>query len=389
MKNPVFRMIFFIYLGVLLIAILIATGILWKKLSEYQEKYEQNEFTRERIEDEKRSPQLAFEKYTEEITSKDLASIWISDHPGTFETQETVTAYYEGLIASGEDGLEYFKDDSYTDEIPVFKASVGDVDVYRVTLSGRGVNWEVSETALFAEGEESVDVTVPEGFTVKCNGKALDEKNITKSKIVCFPYDSEREKYGYDQLMQGEVFLNEYHVGELLCTPEITIVDRNGNELPFAEGSGYFIYPDEETVRSVEEWSLAFLKSYLNYYIYGKAGIDEHLAAAQSYTFPGSPAWNALINAYEDSVSWAYGHSNLRNELISVHKPVMWADNLCTIDITYHAYAMRNGRELDYSRQDERIRMILVDYGYGYRIYAFDVSPKGEYGEEETLETQE
>ena len=382
-------MIFFIYLGVLLIAILIATGILWKKLSEYQDKYEQNEFTRERIEDEKRSPQLTFEEYTEEITSKDLASIWINDHPGTFETQETVTAYYEGLIASGEDGLEYFKDDSYTDEIPVFKASVGDVDVYRVTLSGRGVNWEVSETALFAEGEESVDVTVPEGFTVKCNGKALDEKNITKSKIVCFPYDSEREKYGYDQLMQGEVFLNEYHVGELLCTPEITIADRNGNELPFAEGSGYFIYPDEETVRSVEEWSLAFLKSYLNYYIYGKAGIDEHLAAAQSYTFPGSPAWNALINAYEDSVSWAYGHSNLRNELISVHKPVMWADNLCTIDITYHAYAMRNGRELDYSRQDERIRMILVDYGYGYRIYAFDVSPKGEYGEEETLETQE
>ena len=382
-------MIFFIYLGVLLIAILIATGILWKKLSEYQEKYEQNEFTRERIEDEKRSPQLTFEEYTEEITSKDLASIWINDHPGTFETQETVTAYYEGLIASGEDGLEYFKDDSYTDEIPVFKASVGDVDVYRVTLSGRGVNWEVSETALFAEGEESVDVTVPEGFTVKCNGKALDEKNITKSKIVCFPYDSEREKYGYDQLMQGEVFLNEYHVGELLCTPEITIADRNGNELPFAEGSGYFIYPDEETVRSVEEWSLAFLKSYLNYYIYGKAGIDEHLAAAQSYTFPGSPAWNALINAYEDSVSWAYGHSNLRNELISVHKPVMWADNLCTIDITYHAYAMRNGRELDYSRQDERIRMILVDYGYGYRIYAFDVSPKGEYGEEEILETQE
>jgi len=382
-------MIFFIYLGVLLIAILIATGILWKKLSEYQDKYEQNEFTRERIEDEKRSPQLTFEEYTEEITSKDLASIWINDHPGTFETQETVTAYYEGLIASGEDGLEYFKDDSYTDEIPVFKASVGDVDVYRVTLSGRGVNWEVSETALFAEGEESVDVTVPEGFTVKCNGKALDEKNITKSKIVCFPYDSEREKYGYDQLMQGEVFLNEYHVGELLCTPEITIADRNGNELPFAEGSGYFIYPDEETVRSVEEWSLAFLKSYLNYYIYGKAGIDEHLAAAQSYTFPGSPAWNALINAYEDSVSWAYGHSNLRNELISVHKPVMWADNLCTIDIAYHAYAMRNGRELDYSRQDERIRMILVDYGYGYRIYAFDVSPKGEYGEEETLETQE
>lgn len=382
-------MIFFIYLGVLLIAILIATGILWKKLSEYQDKYEQNEFTRERIEDEKRSPQLTFEEYTEEITSKDLASIWINDHPGTFETQETVTAYYDGLIASGEDGLEYFKDDSYTDEIPVFKASVGDVDVYRVTLSGRGVNWEISETALFAEGEESVDVTVPEGFTVKCNGKALDEKNITKSKIVCFPYDSEREKYGYDQLMQGEVFLNEYHVGELLCTPEITIADRNGNELPFAEGSGYLIYPDEETVRSVEEWSLAFLKSYLNYYIYGKAGIDEHLAAAQSYTFPGSPAWNALINAYEDSVSWAYGHSNLRNELISVHKPVMWADNLCTIDITYHAYAMRNGRELDYSRQDERIRMILADYGYGYRIYAFDVSPKGEYGEEETLETQE
>ena len=382
-------MIFFIYLGVLLVAILVTMGILWKKLSEYQDKYEQNEFTRERIEDEKRSPQLTFEKYTEEITSKDLASIWINDHPGTFETQETVTAYYDGLIASGEDGLEYFKDDSYTDEIPVFKASVGDVDVYRVTLSGRGVNWEVSETALFAEGEESVDVTVPEGFTVKCNGKALDEKNITKSKIVCFPYDSEREKYGYDQLMQGEVFLNEYHVGELLCTPEITIADRNGNEIPFSEGSGYLIYPDEETVRSVEEWSLAFLKSYLNYYIYGKAGIDEHLAAAQSYTFSGSPAWNALINAYEDSVSWAYGHSNLRNELISVHKPVMWADNLCTIDITYHAYAMRNGRELDYSRQDERIRMILVDYGYGYRIYAFDVSPKGEYGEEEILETQE
>ncbi len=378
-------MIFFIYLGVLLIAILVTMGILWKKLSEYQNKYEQNEFTRERIEDEKRAPQLTFENYIEGISSDDLASIWINNHPGTFETQETVTAYYDELITSGEEGIEYFKDNSYTEEIPVFKASVGDVDVYRVTLSGRGLNWEVSEITLFAEGEESFDVTVPEGFTVKCNGKELDDENIIKSDIVCFPYDSEREKYGYDQLMQGEIFLNEYHVGDLLSPPEITITDRNGNEIPFAEETGYFIYPDEETVKAVEEWSLAFLKSYLNYYIYGKAGIDEHLASAQSYTFSGSPAWNALLNAYEDSVSWAYGHSNLRNELIAVHKPVMWADNLCTIDITYHAYAMRNGQELDYSRQDERIRMILADYGYGFRIYAFDVSPKGEYGEEEIL----
>ncbi|MBR6160126.1 MAG: hypothetical protein IKQ40_07460, partial [Lachnospiraceae bacterium] len=266
MKNPVFRMIFFIYLGVLLVAILVTMGILWKKLSEYQDKYEQNEFTRERIEDEKRSPQLTFEEYAEGITSKDLAALWISDHPGTFETEESVTAYYDKLIASDEKGLEYFKDNAYTEEVPVFKASVGDTDVYRVTLSGRGVNWEVSEMVLFAEGKESADVTVPEGFTVKCNGKALDEKSISKSGIVCFPYDSEREKYGYDQLMQGEIFLNEYRVADLLCPPVITVVDKNGNEAPYSEGSEYLIYPDEETTVSVEEWSLAFLKSYLNYY---------------------------------------------------------------------------------------------------------------------------
>ena len=380
-------MIFFIYIGALFIVILIAMGILWKRLSEFQNTYEQNEFTRERIEDEKRAPQLTFDKYIEGVSAQSLAELWLDNHPGTLETKETVTAFYEEIMSSSENPVEYYKDSSYTDEIPVFKASAGDTDIYKVTLSGRGLNWEVSDITLFAEGTESDDLTVPEGYTVKCNGIVLDEKNITKSGIVCFPYDSEREKFGYNDVMTGEVFLVDYHVENLLNKPEIVIEDRNGNEVERNEDSQYPIYPDDDTIVFIRDWSLGFLKAYLNYYIYGKAGIDEHLTAAQSYTFPGSPASNALVNAYEDSVSWAYGHSNLRNEIITLHKPVMWADNLCSIDITYHAYAWRNGQELDYSRQDERIRMILADYGYGYKIYAFDVSPKGEYGE--TMEIPE
>ena len=374
-------MIFFIYIGALFIVILIAMGILWKKLSEYQNTYEQNEFTRERIEDEKRAPQLTFDKYIEGVSAQSLAQLWLDSHPGTLETEETVTSYYEEILSSQDVPVEYFKDSSYTEEVPVFKASSGDTDIYKVTLSGRGLNWEVSEITLFAEGTGSDDLIVPEGFSVKCNGRVLDEKNISKSGIVCFPYDSEREKFEYDDVMTGEIFLVEYHLENLLTEPEIVIQDREGNEVERNEESYYPIYPDDDTIEYVRDWSLGFLTSYLNYYIYGKAGIDEHLAAAQSYTFPGSPAWDALVNAYEDSVSWAYGHSNLRNEIITVHKPVMWADNLCSIDITYHAYAWRNGEELDYSRQDERIRMILADYGYGYKIYAFDVSPKGEYGD--------
>ncbi len=95
-------MIFFIYIGALFIVILIAMGILWKRLSEFQNTYEQNEFTRERIEDEKRAPQLTFDKYIEGVSAQSLAELWLDNHPGTLDTKETVTAFYEELMTSSE-----------------------------------------------------------------------------------------------------------------------------------------------------------------------------------------------------------------------------------------------------------------------------------------------
>ncbi len=386
MKNPVFRTIFFVYLGLLAVAAVIVLGLLWKKLVIYQAEEEEKEALEERLRAEEQAPQLFFMNYVSGLDSDLLAQNWLEDNSDSLETFDTAKQYFDELISSDEEGFVYYRADSYSDASPKYIVELGGSVIADIGLVGSGLKWEVGDIEVHASGDNTVSFEIPDGFTMSCNGKELGDEYILQSDIVRFPYDREREVFNYDEVLTNEIKWNVYGAGGFLIPPEVLIKDRNGEVLVDAVYDGseegpfdFLVYSPDDLEKGLQESAVGFLEAYLTYYTYGKNGIDDHIAAAQAFCFSGSPADKSLINAYEDSVSWAYGHTNLRNEILELGRPVMWADNCCSVDIKYHAYAKRGGEELDYSRRDEMIRIVLIDKGSGYKVYAFDVSPAGSY----------
>ncbi|MCR4618233.1 MAG: hypothetical protein K5669_08630 [Lachnospiraceae bacterium] len=381
MKNPVFRRIYLVYVGLVFVFVLVLLALLWRNMVIFQTKYDDEQRMEETLLNVKRAPEKVFLSYARNLCATDFARAWLKDNPDAPESTASVAAYFENLMEE-KGAPSYYKSKLGTSEKPAFEICFGDELVCVCYLSGSGTKWAVSDMSAYADGENTFKTIIPNSYRVMCNGKELTEGYITKSDIVMFPYDRERETY--DDYLVNEVLWNEYRVDGLLSNAVIEIIDKDGNKIEDKPSSDddeeiYRVYADEEDSKKLTEAALGFLESYLVYYTYGKNMIDDHIAAAQEYCFSGSPADKALINAYEDSVSWAYGHTDLRNEILSVGRPVMWADNCCSIDIKYHAYAKRGGEELDYSRRDEIIRVVMLDKGKGYKVFAFDVSAAGEY----------
>ena len=400
MKNPVFRTLYLVYLGLLFIAAFVVLGILWKKLVLFQRSEEEKEITEERLRREEQAPQLFFMEYAEELNAQTLASEYLADHPESLDTLQTATLSFDELLAKDAEGCKYYRANEYSDENPAYLVELSGEKLAEVKLAGKGLNWAVEDVEVFADAAETVTADIPDGYRIRCNDNLLGDDHIAEAGIVRFPYDKERETFGYDEVLKNEIKWNVYSAKGFLTQPEVEILDTNGSALSQEETADIVlfgsaddstsdrdknkkdfvrIHPDEKSAQKLQDAATGFLEAYLIYYTYGKSGIDDHIAAAQSYCFAGSPADKSLINAYEDSVSWAYGHTNLRNEILQLGNPVMWADNCCSVDIEYHAYAKRGGEELDYSRRDEMIRIMLVDKGNGYKVYAFDVSPVGQY----------
>ena len=380
MKNPVVRKIYFVYLGMLVAVALFFLALLWRSLVIYQTDYEDEQQVLETLRNAERAPQRTFMQYAEGLTAEDFASLWMEDNQDSPESLSTASKYFEDLLDSSE--IRFFKSRKSTKKAPVFEIYAGDSKLAGVYLGGAGSKWEINDVQVFARGEEEFSCCVPEGTKVFLNGNELGSDYFKKDRIVKFPYDKERDLY--KDLLKNEVMWTEVKAEDLLSVPEFEIKAKEGEILSKKETgddseSFYILYADEDLTEKLTPMSEGFLNAYLTYYTYGKNMIDDHIAKAQSYCFSGSPADKSLINAYEDSVSWAYGHTNLRNEILDEGKPVKWADNCYSIDIKYHAYAKRGGEELDYSRQDEFIRIVMLDKGNGYKVYAFDVSPEGEF----------
>ena len=355
-------------------------ALLWRSLVIYQTDYEDEQQVLETLRNAERAPQRTFMQYAEGLTAEDFASLWMEDNQDSPESLSTASKYFEDLLDSSE--IRFFKSRKSTKKAPVFEIYAGDSKLAGVYLGGAGSKWEINDVQVFARGEEEFSCCVPEGTKVFLNGNELGSDYFKKDRIVKFPYDKERDLY--KDLLKNEVMWTEVKAEDLLSVPEFEIKAKEGEILSKKETgddseSFYILYADEDLTEKLTPMSEGFLNAYLTYYTYGKNMIDDHIAKAQSYCFSGSPADKSLINAYEDSVSWAYGHTNLRNEILDEGKPVKWADNCYSIDIKYHAYAKRGGEELDYSRQDEFIRIVMLDKGNGYKVYAFDVSPEGEF----------
>ena len=380
MKNPVVRRIFFVYLGMLVAVALFFLALLWRSLVMYQTNYEDEQQVLETLKNAERAPQRTFLQFAEQLTAAELSNLWLEDNQNAPESELTVTSYFTDLLSSEEIG--YYKSRKSTKKAPVFEIFAGESPLARVYLTGAGSKWEVEDVRVFANGKEEFTCCVPEGTIVSLNGKELGGSYADKTGIVKFPYDRERDLY--KDLLKNEVMWTKVRVDGLLSVPEYEITAKEGEiiskeEIPDTSGGFYILYADEDLTEKLTGVSEGFLNAYLTYYTYGKNMIDDHIAKAQSYCFANSPADKSLINAYEDSVSWAYGHTNLRNEILDEGRPVKWADNCYSVDIKYHAYAKRGGEELDYSRQDELIRIVMLDKGNGYKVYAFDVSPAGEF----------
>ena len=391
MTGTVSKKVFRVYIEILVLISLSVIAYLFLNMVKYQSAQDEQMKAEKYAEDLKRAPQLFFEGYADEVTPEHLAELWYGDGKDKFDSLENAEKYFTDKLANAE--REYYKDRSYTDENPAYRMDLDGEKTLVVTLEGKDLEWSVKEEQCFAGGSEEISVTVPMDYTVKLGGNEIDDKYIAEKDISFFPYDKENATWKYSEVLKDEILYKNIKVSGMLEELKLEITDADGNAIDYdprniaedGEDTGLVsnvnsdkeylrIAPDEVLDGKIRNFSKKFLESYLVYLTYGRNGLAEHLSAALSYTWPGSPAANSLHASNIDGISWATIHSNTRVEIIKEYDPVRWAGNCCSIDLTYHCYAMRGGEEVDYSRQDETIRIMLTDMGQGYyMIYAFEL----------------
>ena len=338
-------------------------------LIDYQAQADAQQEEQERKIKESRAPQKAIEEYAAGLDAGWWADRLIeqeSTEPGPhLDTESMILDYFSSLLEKEQAGLYRAKD--WTEDRPVYTELIGDGSQAsaRLYLSGKGTDWKVSDAEISVPKNCSGTVEALAGCSVYCNGILLDDSFSSPAESGRFPFPDHEEE------LEEPVQWLTWRVSDLLCEPELRVEQPEGMDAQYSDVYGYDVYSmtgDEgERIKNRAE---AFLRSYLTLVTNGGEGTDERMAACLSLVRKGSTAYDVL-NGSRGSIEVSMGYSDLRIEIIERDEPVIWAENACTADICYHAYARYQGAERDYSVDDETLRILFLDQGSGYEICAF------------------
>ena len=339
-------------------------------LTDYQAEADKETLAAEQNVRESRAPQLAVQKYAAEIDAKWWAEKLMEQEAGEdgphLDTPSMTEEYFSTLL-DGE-SMTLYRAKDWTEKRPVYAAWIGDGKraSARLYLTGKGADWDVTDAKISVPKKCGGEIEALLGCDVYCNGILLDETFSAPEDTGRFPFP------GYADELDEPVQWRTWRVSDLLCEPELTIEKPADMEAEYSDVYGFDVYciSGNEASR-IEDRAEAFLRSYLNLVTSGGEGTDERMASCLSLVKNGSDAYNVL-NASRGSIEVSMDYSDLRIEILERDAPVIWADNACTADICYHAYARYGGKEQDYSVDDQTIRVLFLDHGQGYEICAFN-----------------
>lgn len=360
------KRIYLFYVILLVLAAVVTLFILWGKLEGYQEDREKAAEEVEFREKEQRAPQLAFEEYARNIDTAWWAEQYIKEHEAqgkpALESREQVEAYFQEKLAGRE--LQRFKASDWSITHPVYVVRAEGIDDVRATIemAGASLSWKVSDVHIEAAGDHGGEIEAPAGSVVFCNGVPLDESYITGSGEAPFPFTA------YKDQLSGSTQWSTYTVDGLLAEPELTC---DAEDMDFSEADQCLVkrLSGDEAARLISK-SKDFLHSYLYYVTGGGGASGERIGACLNQVHRGSDAYDRIA-ASSSSIKWTVTYSNLEINYIAEEAPIIWADNARSVDLIYHAYASTGGGRQDYSGADLRFRVLFLNQGNGWEIYAF------------------
>ena len=182
----------------------------------------------------------------------------------------------------------------------------------------------------FLKGEP-VSVTVPDTFSVQCNGTVLGSEYITESGIE---FENLRDYYPMNDAIPH---LCTYTVDNYLSEIELVVLDDLGNvsQIPEEEYAEYCmkdVCPQDEKA-AVTEFINAFIEKYVAYTGSSKYNYNENYNALEPYMVPGSDIQQRTFNA-RDSFAFGGARDNIIKE-VTVKQCIPLDDGKYYCEIVY------------------------------------------------------
>ena len=177
---------------------------------------------------EKSQPSHAIDRYIQSFDSEHIRTLsadFVSSLDSTLQSQEDAYQEIEALFKD----LRYSKQSAEsTGEHLVYAILAGDRYLGSMTLDATGEtgddSWRVtSESFDFSDLISEQSFVVPAEWTVSCNGNILGDAYITE-KGIHYPAMEDAYNYGF-----ALPTLVRYELGNYIGSPEIRVVDADGN----------------------------------------------------------------------------------------------------------------------------------------------------------------
>ena len=316
-----FRRFLRIYASILGIATIVVCIIVWGRLKNYQESYDNSKS--------KHSPDKFMNEFVDNLDYEKILG-YVKNYGINVETginpKENHAAYFAACVAA--DGAKYDKNDKYTSVMPVYDVYAGDTRIAVLSLKADGKSdsfgfhdWKIRDMA-FDTNEidyKTTTVTVNEGMVLKYNGQAVGDEY----KIDSTDNDAIRAKAR--ALGASVPAVETYVIKDTFGSRNITATDSNGNSYTaFVEGNTYDFTGSKGTKapEDIEKRVFDTIDSYI-LTIYNHKSFDE----TATYIEYNSDAYR-LIKDVLASVIWGWTPDTVDILEQSVTDYVAYGDNL-------------------------------------------------------------
>ena len=369
-KKVSFRKGFLIYILVLVGLFSAALAVLWFCLRDYQARCDRQAELQAaedarlaeeqaQLQAEKEAPQRALEQYLAEMTPESWRDCWLAVHPDSPEDRSALLDYFEACTSP--ESLTAYKDESWTEENPVYLLRSDGADFAKITPEGVGLTREIAGPEFLLEGSCSGRLETLSCCSVLCNGVLLDDTYLVSSESIG-PAPDYAEETGLARVV--------YEVSGLLLEPVLTEQAPEGAQLVYSEADGGLVLPDlSSEAEAAADRGAEFVKAVLDYYMSGGENTAGNLNGCISFAAAGSKAYERLMDSY-DGVSWNPTYSS-PTVTVSAGQPISWGETYTSVDIGFDAACSYNGSPIDYAEGTYRLifcregtTLSLVDFLY-------------------------
>ena len=302
----------------------------------------------------RRAPQETFQAWLAGTNPDYWTELWYAKAPSDLDDRDAVRGWMTEHFAAAEP----FRATEYTADSPVYVLREGDDTLARIHLSGQGKEWSVSQVDMLVEGKESASVSTLTGSRVFCNGRELGAEYITETSSP-FTYSPLADR------LVNPVERITYTVEGLLLPVELTAESPAGQKLTQTAEGDFLPCLEGEAADAMAKRSVDFVRAYLFYYMKGSDNTQGNLYYALSFLTAGTQAYRDLNDTYI-GVVWNTVYANVDTSKTTASDVVIWADNCCSVDVTYDADCTLAGNPIDYLDGTMRIYFLKADNGTYY-----------------------